>query len=270
MQFFQALNRLMYQACGYIWYLMSARHRWGYGLHSPFMFWFHRHVLAPGYRKQLKAIRGRVRILRKDPRTIYCEDDPGAGSSLLKRKGEKLRSIVRRSSVCYKYGKVLFAAALEFQPSTILELGTSVGISTMYLCEGAPRARVYTIEACAEKLAVCHENARQLNHDNLNPLQGTFEMMLPGLLNQLPQLDMVFIDGDHRKEKILENFEKIIDHLHDESLVIIDDIHWSRQMTQAWQTLMRHPGVKVSVDLHRMGLLFFKRELYPQRFTLAY
>lgn len=270
MQFFESFKRLMYQAWGYFWYIVRARHRRGYGLHSPFLFWFQRHVMAPGYRKTLRPVRSRIRTLRKDNRLVVCQDDPGAGSSLLKRDKEKLQRIVYRSGVSYKYGKILYAAALEFKPETILELGTSVGISTMYMCEGAPQAHVYTIEACREKLEICRENARYLGHENLHPVQGTFEQELAGLLEQLSSLDMVFIDGDHRKEKILGYFGQIIGHIHDESLVIIDDIHWSGGMTRAWQTLSRHPRVKVSIDLYRMGILFFKRELSPQRFKMAY
>jgi len=234
------------------------------------MFWFHQQVLSSGYRKKLKRLTNRTRTLLRDHRTIACEDNPGAGSSLLRTDREKLPHIVRRSSVSYKYGKLLYAAALEFKPATILEMGTSVGISTMYLCEGAPQAQVYTIEACPEKLAICRENARLMGHNNLHPVQGTFQQVLPGLLEQLSSPDMVFIDGDHQKEKILGYFEHIIPYIHDDSLVILDDIHWSRQMSQAWQTITQHPRVRVSVDLFRMGILFFKRELSPERFTLAY
>ena len=270
MHFFVPFKRLMYQVWGYFWYLLTARHRGGYGLHSPFMFGFQRRVLAPGYRKELRQVRKRIRALRRDQRELDCGEDPGAGSNRLKSRQRKLKHIVAGSSVPDKYGKILYAAALEFKPETILELGASVGISTMYMCEGAPQASVYTMEACSRKLEVCRENARYLGHENLYPIQGTFEEKLPGLLEKLTSLDMVFIDGDHRKEKIMDYFEQIMAHIHDDSLVILDDIHWSPAMTQAWQALSHHPRVKVSVDLFRMGILFFKRELSAERFKIAY
>ena len=270
MEFFGGLNRFMYQACGYFWYLLTARHRWGYGLHSPFMYDFCRQVLWRSNREALFRVRSRVRALKKDTRMVACPDDPGAGSAVLSSDGEPVGRIVGRSSVSYKYGKVLYAAARVFNPSTILELGASVGISTMYLCEGAPQADVYTIEACREKLAVCRENARLLGHDHLHPVQGSFAKVVPGLLRGISSPDIVFIDGDHRKDKVLEYFEQIVPHLQHDSLVIFDDIHWSKEMTRAWEILTTHPGVKVSVDLFRVGILLFRRELSPQRFKIAY
>lgn len=183
---------------------------------------------------------------------------------------EKVANIVRHSSVSYKYGKVLYAMAREFAPSIILELGTSVGVSTMYLCEGAPGALLYGLEGCREKLDVCRENARLLGYDNVHTLEGSFEDLLPGFLSRTGKLDFVFIDGNHREASTIDYFEKLVDHLHSNSVVVIDDIHWSKEMTRAWDTIRNHSRVKVSIDLYRMGVLFFRRELSRERFVLAY
>ncbi len=255
---------------GYVYYLFVARHRWGYGLHSPFMFWFYKRILSPGCRRELSRVRARVRSLLKDQREVVCERVYGAGSTRLSGEREKLASIVRHSSVSYKYGKVLYALAREFTPGVILELGTSVGISTMYLCEGAPGALLYTVEGCREKLDVCRENARLLGDDNVHTLEGSFEDVLPGFLSRTGQLDFVFIDGNHRKDSTIDHFEKLVDHLHSNSVVVIDDIHWSKEMSRAWHTITNHSRVKVSIDLYHMGVLFFRRELSRERFVLAY
>lgn len=183
---------------------------------------------------------------------------------------EKVANIVRHSSVSYKYGKVLYTLAREFAPGVILELGTSVGVSTMYLCEGAPGALIYTVEGCREKLEICRENARLLGHDNVHTLEGSFKDVLPGFLSRSGQLDFVFIDGNHREASTIDYFEKLVDHLHSDSVVVIDDIHWSKGMTRAWDTIRNHSRVKVSIDLFRMGVLFFRRELSRERFVLAY
>jgi predicted O-methyltransferase YrrM len=270
MHFFPFLNRLTGRLVRYLEYFFTAGHLRGYGLHSPFMFSFYKRVIARPARKDLSRVRRRHRQLKRDKRLVHCPAEWGAGSMRLKTGGEKLRRIVRHSSVSYKYGRILYNLVREFQPETILELGTSVGVSTMYLAEGRPQAALYTLEGCPDKMAVANENGQVLNHPGIHFLEGEFEQTLTGLLPQTGPLDMVFIDGNHQKAPTLNYFSLLEPYLHDHSIVIVDDIYWSPEMKEAWKRIREHPGVKVSVDLYRMGILFFREELYPQRFKIRY
>jgi predicted O-methyltransferase YrrM len=270
MYFFPSLNRLTGQLIRYLEYFFTAGHLGGYGIHSPFMFAFYKRVIARRARNDLSRVRKRHRHLKKDKRVVHCSEQWGAGSNRLKKGGEKLSRIVRHSSVSYKYGRILFNLAREFQPATILEMGTSVGVSTMYLAEGRPEASLYALEGCSDKLAVANENSRLLNHPNIYPVEGAFGEVLPGLLPQIGPLDMVFMDGNHRKDPTLNYFALLQPYLHPHSIVILDDIYWSPEMKEAWNQIRKHPGVQVSVDLYRMGILLFRKELYPQRFKIRY
>jgi len=270
MHFFPFLKRLTGQLIRYLEYFFTAGHLWGYGLHSPFMFTFYKRVIARPARRDLSWVRKRHRHLKTDKQVVHCPEEWGAGSNRLKKGGEKLRCIVRHSSVSYKYGRILFNIAREFQPATILEIGTSVGVSTMYLAEGHPEASLYTLEGCPDKMAVANENSEILNHSNIHPVEGAFGEILPGLLPRIGPLDMVFIDGNHRKVPTLSYFAMLEPYLHHHSIVIMDDIYWSPEMKEAWDQIRGKPGVKVSVDLYRMGILFFREELYPQRFKIWY
>jgi len=270
MHFFPSLNHITGHLIRYLKYFFTAGHLGGYGLHSPFMFTFYKKVIARSAGKELKRVRRRSHHLKRDKRLVHCPGGWGAGSKRLKGAGEKLRHIVRHSSVSYKYGKILYNIVREYQPATILELGTSVGVSTMYLAEARPEALLYSLEGCPEKLAVARENSQFLEHPNVCFVEGDFGETLPDLLPRMGPVDMVFMDGNHRKEPTLNYFAQLEPYLHAYSIVIVDDIYWSPEMKEAWNEIRRRPVVKVSVDLFRMGILFFRDELYPQRFKIRY
>ena len=270
MHFFPFLKRLTGSLIRYVEYFFTAGYLGGYGLHSPFMFAFYKKVIARPARKDLGRVRERKHYLKKDKRLVHCPQQWGAGSRRLRGVGEKAGRIVRHSSVSYKYGRILFNIVREFQPATILEIGTSVGVSTMYLSEGRPQATLYGLEGCREKLAIAQENSQLLGHNNVHLVEGPFEETLPRLLPRIGSLDLVFMDGNHREAPTLNYFDLLEQYLHPHSIVIVDDIYWSPAMQEAWKQIQQHPGVKVSVDLFRMGILFFRDELYPQRFKIRY
>lgn len=270
MYFFASVRRLAGSFLRFSRYFFTAGHWGGYGLHSPFMFRFYKRVIAASCRKPLQRVLKREARLRRDRRVVYCKQTYGAGSRRLNSRGDRLDRIVKASSVSYKYGKILYAAARAFEPASILELGSSVGISTMYMAEGAPQASLYTVEGCDDKLQIVRENATLLNHSNVYPVKGEFSRVLPHLLPDIAPLGMVYIDGDHRKKQTVEYFNLIVEYLHPRGVLIIDDIHWSGDMTAAWGIIRKHPRVRVSVDLFRMGILLFSRELSEERFVIRY
>jgi predicted O-methyltransferase YrrM len=82
--------------------------------------------------------------------------------------------------------------------------------------------------------------------------------------------DLIFFDGNHKKEPTLAYFGQCLQHIHPDTVLIIDDIHWSQGMTDAWNTIRCHSRVKVSIDLYHMGIVFFKEELSKEDFTLRF
>ncbi len=270
MQFFILLQRLVARFFGYFRHLFTHGHRWGYGIHSPFLYRFYHRVLAYRPDANLKDLRRRVRGMKRDRRLVSCSGDYGAGPTFTGSSKAPLGRIVRRSSVSFKQGKLLYACARELQPATILELGTSVGVSTLYLCQGAPRAHIYTLEGCPHKQDLAGAYLQELGCGNITPVKGPFEKVLPEVLHQINKVDMAFIDGDHRQNATIRYFNMICPYLHANSLLILDDIHWSKPMSQAWQTISQDERVRLSIDLYRMGMLFFKEELSRQSFKIRY
>jgi predicted O-methyltransferase YrrM len=81
---------------------------------------------------------------------------------------------------------------------------------------------------------------------------------------------MVFFDGNHKKEATLRYFDMCLSHIHNNSILLFDDIHWSKGMKEAWENIRQHPSVVVSIDLFSMGIVFFRKELSKQDFVLRF
>ena len=125
-----------------------------------------------------------------------------------------------------------------------------------------------TIEGCPNTAAVAGLNFRALGLDNVQLEVGNFDDILPGILKSQTQLDFVYIDGNHRKDATLNYFEWCLPKVHENSMLIFDDIYWSEGMKEAWAEIKRHPQVTVTVDLFWIGLVFFKKGQARQDFKL--
>jgi predicted O-methyltransferase YrrM len=146
------------------------------------------------------------------------------------------------------------------KPHNILELGTSLGLSTSYLALAAPGANIITMEGASSVAARARQNFDRLNFQNITIIEGNFDQTLGAGLSQSPQLDFVFVDGNHRREPTERYFKQLLPVVHNDSILIFDDIHWSREMEQAWETIVENSAVRCSIDLFFAGILFFRQE----------
>jgi hypothetical protein len=56
-----------------------------------------------------------------------------------------------------------------------------------------------------------------------------------------------------------------------ESILVFDDIHWSREMEEAWGIIKSHSSVKCAIDLFFIGIIFFREEFKEkQDFTIRF
>jgi predicted O-methyltransferase YrrM len=254
----------------YLYYLLFSRHRKGYGIHSPFIF----DIVSRVFRNKtgndivLKIENIRKRCLSSG-RTIRVLD-LGAGSEKMKGDSRKVSDIAKYSAVPKKYGILLSALASEFGPPAMIELGTSLGISTMYLASGCPGSLVNTIEACPETSGIALENFREAGLGNIRLMNGSFDTTLPELKGQPVSPGLIFIDGDHRKEPVLRYFNEIAEISGGQTVVILDDIHQSKEMEDAWNQIKQHKSVTVTVDIFRMGLVFFRLGMSRLDYVIRY
>ena len=256
----------------YLRYQILAGYRNGHGIHSPFIF----NVVSRVFRNKTdKVVVSKIAKLRKellsDGRMISV-NDLGSGSVVnsQKNRSRKVSDIARYSSVPEKYGILLSNLASEFGGPGIIELGTSLGISSIYMALSCPENIIHTIEGCNETLNIAKENLRKAGTDNIILHCGSFEEFLPELLDKINAPGLVFIDGNHRKEPVLKYFELIAEKSSNHTVVVIDDIYLTPEMKDAWHIMKNHGKVSVSIDLYRLGILFFRTGINRSHFIVRH
>ncbi len=231
-----------------------------YNVHSPFVFDFTESVLEDDrWYYAFSEVEGLRRFLRSDKTKITVKDF-GAGSQVTPSKERSLGSLARYSANSPMGCQYLFRIVAKYKPTTMLELGTSLGISTAYQAAASLNAHFMTIEGCPNVAKYARKNLDILKLKNVELIQGQFDERLPMALKALGRLDYVFVDGNHRKEPTLKYFEQCLNHAHEGSLFIFDDIHWSSGMEEAWTAIQQHPKVTLTVDLFFFGVVFFRKE----------
>jgi predicted O-methyltransferase YrrM len=243
-------------AAKYIRYWFTAANGKGHGVHSPFVFDFIKFVLRD---KKNYYCYGPIEQLRQqllqDSQVIEVEDF-GAGSTVIKSNRRAVKAMAASSLKPKKFAQLLFRIVNKYQPQTIVELGTSFGITTSYLASGNHKALVYTCEGAASIANIAQQNFSALGLNNIILLQGDFAKTLPVLLESLQSVDLAFVDGNHRKAPTLQYFEDLLPKTTAGSILIFDDIHWSAEMEEAWAAIKVHPAVTLTIDLFFIGLVF--------------
>jgi len=242
----------------YLRYYLTAANGRGHGTHSPFVFEFITTVLNDRQRyPAYDAIEQLRRRLAAD-HTALQVDDLGAGSAYRTTTHTRtVAGIVKKAAKPPRLGQLLHRFARHYQPSSILELGTSLGISTAYLATGAPNAAVYSIEGAPEVAAAARRNLQSLQLTS-TVLTGSFDDQLRLLLPRITPVDLAFIDGNHRLEPTLRYFNTLLPHLSPTSTLIFDDIHWSTEMEAAWTAIKADPRVLLTIDIFFLGFVIFR------------
>lgn len=252
-------------------YYISADNGKGHGIHSPFVFDFVKNILndKTNY-ESYNSIESVRTALLNDKRIIEVEDF-GAGSLNVPHKQKKVSDITKSFLKSKKFAKLLFRIVQYYHPKTIVELGTSLGITTAYIASANKSSEVFTMEGSKNVAAIAKENFRNLNLENLKVIEGNFDDSLPVLLSQIQNVDLLFVDGNHRKEPTVRYFQQFLSNRNDDSIFIFDDIHWSTEMEEAWKAIKQHPSVTLTIDLFFIGLVFFKKDFKAkQHFVIRF
>lgn len=252
----------------YLWYVFFAKHYKGHGIHSPAVYEFVSEVLFSKTREQdISALLNRIKTLSKSNLSVDFKEF-GAGSSKMRGNTRLLKDIVSIAGVNKKYGKLLYRMVKFYQPETIVEFGTSVGISTIYLASGRlNQAKMVTIEANQSLQEIARDSAGQLYLENIQFVSNTFDKALPQIIPELQSPALIFIDGNHRYGPTLGYYRKIKNHL-TKGIIIIGDIYWSGEMTNAWRQIKSESIV--TVDLYQMGIVFIDEMLTPGHYLVRF
>jgi predicted O-methyltransferase YrrM len=204
-------------------------------------------------------------------RRVIKVEDFGAGSAVIKTNKRVVADIASSSLKPKKYAQLLYRLVKHYQPQTMVELGTSFGISSAYLALGHEQAKLYTCEGSPEIAAIARKNFDELGLANIELVEGDFSVSLPPLLSKLGTIHFAFVDGNHRNVSTLDYFNRLLGVSKPATILVFDDIHWSVEMESAWAAIQQHAAVTVSIDLFFFGIVFLNTDFnHKQHFTIRF
>lgn len=260
------LWQLVFRVCAWCRFYLNAVTK--YQVHSPFVFSWIKEVLEDErYYYSFDDIRAlRQKMLYSNvPVTLI---DYGTGPDGIYdahaepvQRQSTLRKVVQRSGSDSRQGELLFRLVYWLRPQVILELGASVGLSTLYLSRGAgSQSKVVALEGCPQSAAIARLNLETLKVKQAQVVTGAFEQTLESTLSNLPGVDLVYFDGNHQREATLQYFEQCLVKAGDQTVFVFDDIHWSEGMEAAWATIQQHKRVTLTIDCGYFACVFFRQE----------
>lgn len=247
----------------YWWHAVGKHH-----VHSPFVYHLITDVLHSSKEfARFNEIEQRRAFMLRDRRVIQVTDY-GAGSRKHKGNRRKVTDIASTALQPRWTAQCLFKLVNYLQPETVIELGTSLGITTAYLATGNLKAKVVTIEGASGVAEIAKENLRSLGLTRVQVITELFGTALPDVISGIRNPAFVLIDGHHTCNATMEYFELLLPAMKEGSVVVLDDIHWSAGMQRAWHELINHERVQLSIDFFDFGLLFFGGNRTKEHFIL--
>ncbi|MEI7510350.1 MAG: class I SAM-dependent methyltransferase [Flavobacterium sp.] len=257
---------MLFQIKSYLNFIWHSKNQ--HGVHSPFVFdlvtkCFYDTKNYPEY-SILKNYRN---SLLQNKNTIEVSDF-GAGSKVFKSNTRAINKIAKNAGISRKRAELLFRIVNYFQPSNILEIGTSLGLATSALSQGHNESKITTLEGCPQTMAIAESQSQFQNLNNIEFVNTKFEDYLNNYQLSIINYQFIYFDGNHSKKATLAYFELLLSTISNNSVWIFDDIHWSADMEDAWEIIKNHPKVTVTIDTFQWGIVFFRSEQEKEHFVI--
>ncbi len=255
-----------FQVKAYLRYLLHAKYHGGFSVHSPFAYRLITEVMEEKLPYYIyEPLERRRRQLKRDKTKVHVEDYGTRPS------GERVVSDIANCSLKKrKYAQLLFRLVNDLHPKNVVELGTSLGITTAYLAKAASGGEVHTFDGSEALIDIARKTVETVNVKNVIFHRGNIDEVLEKVLKQLKEVDFAFIDANHTGEATKRYFNAILTKISPRTLIVIDDIHSSESMESAWLSIVSNERVTVSFDLFSMGMVFFNPELQRQSYIYKF
>lgn len=245
-------------------------------MHSPTLFYLVRMILYDdnAYYAYTRIEQQRAALLRSTD-TVQ-QVDYGTGSDVrqtgtpiatLRRVADIARTHLETPKIAQLlYRLVNYLGSTEQRPLTIVELGTSLGVTTAYLASPSPRNTVQTYDGATEVQDIAVQVWRNLKLTNIEPVSGNIDDTLP---KHCPKrIDLAFIDANHTYDATLRYFRQLMPAMGEQSILVVDDIYHSPEMERAWHDIQASGQVTSTIDCYHIGLVFFNTHYIRKHYKM--
>ena len=246
-----------------IWYFLYHRftaRKWD-SFHSPYLFKLFTYCCDdrnefPVFKDLENERADLLHSKEKIKRTDY-----GAGPSNSSSSSEKFISNLAAESLSRPFQcRFLYRLMKITHAVTIVEFGTSLGIASAYLAKAGPDTKIITIEVDPVIASIARKLFNNQGINNIKIINSTFEDFFNSELSEIQSLDFLFLDGNHKGERLIFYYQSLLPYFTERSIIMVDDIYWSEDMNDGWTKLIDMPEVTQSVDCFQFGMLFFSRD----------
>lgn len=213
-------------------YIHRIRHSGGFGVHSHFAF---------------NLILDTIHT----PHSYYIYNQN-------RRKIEKARL---KKQANLNYAELLFRLMNRFNTKHILEIGSGLGINTLYIGAHSKQASVICVEQDDEKT----EAAQSLLADRLENI--IFTKVLPTSENNFDAIVWDLVEYPQNKENIIAT---ILNTVKTDGFLIVNNINKDKQNKEVWQKIRQLDTATMSFDLMTIGIVFFKPSLPKLNYDLYF
>ena len=249
----------LHQIVSFVKHFITAK-RGGHSVHSPFAYTLCEEVFNNTNSfydfENLNSIRNNLLINA----TQLQIQDFGAGSKTFKSNTRKVNSIAKYGISNPIQSQVFYKLINFLNCKVSVELGTSLGLNTLYLAMANKNGSVTTFEGSKELSLFAKKLATDNKCENIKFINARFDDALPNFFKENKIIDFFYVDGNHTYEATLNYFNLALQHKTNNSVFVFDDIYWSTEMTKAWQEIKKNKEVTLSIDTFYFGLVFFKPE----------
>jgi len=257
---------MLFQIKSYLNFLYNSKNQ--HGVHSPFVYnlvtkCFYDTAKYPEY-STLKAYRNSLLANKNTIEVTYF----GASSRVFKSTTRAISQIAKTAGISSKRAELLFRIVNYFQPESILEIGTSLGLATSALALGKKKTEIITVEECSNTLNQCQLQLQKFNIINVTAIHTEFSSYLSTQNPKPKTQDLIYFGGNPSKKVTLEYFELLLPTITNDSVWIFDDIHRCKDMEASWKIIQNHPKVTITIDTFHWGIVFFRNEQKKEHFVI--
>ena len=254
------LNKLFFRIKSYISFIIKSKNK--HGVHSPFVF----DLITKCFNKKNPTNFDQLFLkykkeLFKNTSTINVTSN-GTISNM-----RQVSKISKSTGISNKSAKLLIKLMQYYKPTSVMEIETSLGLSTAALSISLPNSSITTIEECRETGNIAQNLFNKYQFKNIKLIIGNYNETLAKQLNK-NTFDFVFFNGNHTKKATLDYFKLSLSSIHNNSFFLFNNIYRNFEMKQAWEEIKKNPSVTITIDTYQWGLVFFRKEQQKEHFTI--
>ncbi len=258
------MDKKIYRLLSWLNHSLSAGNTHGHGIHSPKLFDFVQYVIDSPYPYYDYRLLERYRQILLADNTILSITDYGTGVS-----GDRsVKSIAATSLATARQAQLVYRLVDYTHADNILELGTSLALTTAYMSRARKKTHITTVEGCEQIAARANKTLKDLKCDNVSLKIGNINDILEEVVQEMPKIDILYIDANHTSQAMQRYFSLCLPKMHDDTVVIVDDIYWSEDMTYGWRQICEHQSVTTAFNLYHCGWLFLDKHLPKKQYKL--